>query len=40
MSEAARGAAADYDRVKELRKFVEIVESLAANQKIKEAVEA
>jgi hypothetical protein len=29
MGEAARAAAPDYDRVKELQKFVEIIEHLA-----------
>jgi UDP-N-acetylglucosamine:LPS N-acetylglucosamine transferase len=31
MSEAARAAAPDYDRVTELQKFVEIIEHLAAD---------
>jgi hypothetical protein len=30
MGEAARAAAPDYDRVKELQKFVEVFDSLAA----------
>jgi hypothetical protein len=31
MGEAARAAAPDYDRVKELQKFVEIIDHLTAN---------
>ena len=37
MGEAARAAAPDYDRVKEFQKFVEIIEHLAADSKVKEA---
>ena len=40
MGEAARAAAPDYDRVKELQKFVEIIEHLAADSRIKEATSA
>jgi colanic acid biosynthesis glycosyl transferase WcaI len=37
MGEAARAAAPDYDRVKELRKFGEIIEQLTTDSRIKEA---
>jgi colanic acid biosynthesis glycosyl transferase WcaI len=37
MGEAARAAAPDYDRVKEFQKFVEIIEQLTADSRIKEA---
>jgi colanic acid biosynthesis glycosyl transferase WcaI len=40
MGEAARAAAPDYDRVKELEKFVEIIEHLTADSRIKEATSA
>jgi glycosyltransferase involved in cell wall biosynthesis len=40
MGEAARAAAPDYDRVKELQKFVEIIEHLRADSRIKEATSA
>jgi hypothetical protein len=36
MGEAARAAAPEYDRVKELQKFAEIIDRLAADQKIEE----
>jgi hypothetical protein len=37
MGDAARAAAPEYDRVRELQKFVEIIDRLAAEQRIKEA---
>jgi colanic acid biosynthesis glycosyl transferase WcaI len=40
MGEAALAAAPDYDRVKEMQKFVEIIEHLAADSRIKEATSA
>jgi glycosyltransferase involved in cell wall biosynthesis len=41
MGEAARAAAPDYDRVKELQKFVEIIDHLTVDiEKIKEATQA
>ena len=40
MGEAARAAAPDYDRVKELQKFVEIIEHLTADSRFKEATSA
>ncbi len=40
MGEAARAAAPAYDRVKELQKFVEIIDQLTVNAKIKETTEA
>ena len=40
MGEAARAAAPDYDRVKELQKFAEIINHLKAEQKIKETTRA
>jgi len=40
MGEAARAAAPDYDRVKELQKFVEIIEHLTADSRVKEATSA
>ena len=40
MGEAARAAAPDYDRVKELQKFVEIIEHLTADSSVKEATSA
>jgi colanic acid biosynthesis glycosyl transferase WcaI len=38
--EAARAAAPDYDRVKELQRFLKIINLLAADRKIEEAVDA
>jgi len=40
MGEAARAAAPDYDRVKQLQKFVEIIDHLAVDQKIKGETQA
>jgi colanic acid biosynthesis glycosyl transferase WcaI len=40
MGEAARAAAPDYDKVKELQKFVEIIEQLTADSRVKEATSA
>lgn len=40
MGEAARAAAPDYDRVKELEKFVEIIERLTTDSRVKEATSA
>jgi len=40
MGEAARAAAPDYDRVKELQKFVEIIEHLTADSRFKEVISA
>ena len=40
MGEAARAAAPDYDRVKELQKFVKIIEHLTADSRVKEATSA
>src|SRR5713101_2004057 len=40
MGEAARAAAPDYDRVRELQKFVEIIDHLTVDGKIKEAARA
>ena len=37
MGDAARAAAPEYDRVRELQKFVEIIDRLAAEQRIEEA---
>jgi glycosyltransferase involved in cell wall biosynthesis len=40
MGEAARAAAPDYDRVKQLQKFVEIIDHLTVDQKIKGETQA
>ncbi len=40
MGEAARAAAPDYDRVKELQKFVKIIEHLTADSRFREATSA
>jgi colanic acid biosynthesis glycosyl transferase WcaI len=40
MGEAARAAAPDYDRFKELQKFAEIIDHLTCESKIKEATQA
>ena len=40
MGKAARAAAPDYDRVKEMQKFAEIIDHLRVNSKVKEATRA